>query len=177
LKRIFSILGYSVLGAIIIYLCFAATIMRAVPTLSGAGIVPVKENTFRGGHVPAGETMLVDTAVEQKNSYGERLKQAFIPSDTAAVVKVVAGPYNSISWIASGMVTVDGTLTDVHLAEQPLDENQKAKTKLRDEYLAVCITGACAPGEGIIVSQKNIYGLTLEQYETPSTGTSIEGEK
>lgn len=176
-KRISAILGYSLVGSFILYLCFAATIMRAVPTTSGAGIVLVKENTFRGGHVPADVTILVNTEVEQKNGYAERLKQAFIPSSNSAVVKVVAGPYNSISWIASGLITVDGVLTDVHVAEQPLDSDQKEKTKLRDEYLAVCITGDCIAGEGIIISQKNIYGLTLEDYSISKTDAAIEGEK
>lgn len=177
LKRVFTILGYSVVGVFILYLCFAATIMRAVPTASGAGIVPVKENTFRGGHVPAGVSILVDTEVEQKNDYVERLKQAFVPSKTAAVVNVVAGPHASISWVASGLITVDGVLTDVHVAEQPLEDDQKIKTKLRDEYLAVCISGDCVPGEGIIVSQKNIYGLTIEKNIAPNVETSIEGEQ
>lgn len=176
-KRIFAILGYSLVGAFILYLCFAATIMRAVPTTSGAGIVLVKENTFRGGNVPAGVTVLVNTQVEQKNGYTERLKQAFIPSSNSAVVQVVAGPNNSISWIASGLITVDGVLTDVHVSEQPLDDNQKEKTKLRDEYLAVCITGDCIPGEGFIISQKNIYGLTLKDYAAPNADAAIEGEK
>jgi hypothetical protein len=177
LKRIAAILGYSLVGVFIIYLCFAATIMRAVPTSSGAGLVLVKENTFHGGIIPANTSILVDTKTEQKNDFGERLKQAFVPSEHAAVVKVVAGPHNPISWVASGLVTVDGALTNVHLSEQPLDEGNVAKTKLRGEYLAVCVSGDCTPGEGIIVSQKNIYGLMLNKQNTPDADTSSEGEK
>jgi hypothetical protein len=175
LKRIAAILGYSLVGVFIVYLCFAATIMRAVPTTSGAGLVLVKENTFHGGNIPANVSILVDTKAEQKNDLLERLKQAFVPSKNAAVVKVVAGPHNSISWVASGLVTVDGALTSVHLAEQPLGADNTAKTKLRDEYLTVCVSGDCIPGEGVIVQAKNIYGLTLNKY--PSAETSIEGEK
>lgn len=177
LKRVLTILGYSVAGAFILYLCFAATIMRAVPTTSGAGIVAVKENTFRGGQIPSGVSILVDTQNEQKNGYVERLKQSFVPSKNAAVVQVVEGPYGSISWIASGLVTVDGELTDVHMSEQPQDEIGKAKDKLREEYLTVCVSGDCIPGEGLIVSQKNIYGLTLEKHGVANTETPIEGEK
>jgi hypothetical protein len=177
LKRIAAILGYSVIGVFIVYLCFAATIMRAVPTISGSGLVLVKENTFHGGSIPANVSILIDTKAEQKNDYVERLKQAFVPSKNAAVVKVVAGPNNSISWVASGLVTVDGVLTDVHLAEQPLNDANTAKTKLRGEYLTVCVSGDCIPGDGIIVSQKNIYGLTLHKYASSDAGTSIKGEK
>lgn len=175
LKRIAAILGYSLVGVFIIYLCFAATIMRAVPTTSGSGLVLVKENTFHGGIIPENVPILVDTKTEQKNDLVERLKQAFVPSKNAAVVKVVAGPHNSISWVASGLVTVDGALTKVHLEQQPLDADNSAKTKLRDEYLTVCVSGDCIPGEGVIVPAKNIYGLTLNKYS--SVETSIEGEK
>lgn len=176
LKRIAAILGYSVVGVFIIYLCFAATIMRAVPTTSGSGVVPVKENTFHGGIIPANTSILVDTQSEQKSDYMDRLKQAFIPSDHAAVVKVVAGPYNAISWVDPGLVTVDGALTEVHMANQPLDSGNTAKTKLRNEYLAVCISGDCVPNEGIIVSDKNIYGLTLSK-QSANSNSSSEGEK
>lgn len=177
LKRIAAILGYSVVGVFIIYLCFAATIMRAVPTTSGSGLVFVKENTFHGGIIPANTSILVDTQAEQKNDFGERLKQAFIPSKNAAVVKVVAGPHNAISWVASGLVTVDGKLTNVHLTQQPLDADKTSKTKLRGEYLAVCVSGDCTPGDGIIVSQKNIYGLTLSKQDISDAGASSEGDK
>lgn len=175
LKRIAAILGYSLVGVFIIYLCFAATIMRAVPTTSGAGLVLVKENTFHGGIIPENVPILVDTKAEQKNDLVERLKQSFVPSKNAAVVKVVAGPHNTIGWIASGLVTVDGALTKVHLEQQPLDADNSAKTKLRDEYLTVCVSGDCTPGEGVIVPAKNIYGLTLDKYTDAEA--SIEGEK
>lgn len=175
LKRIAAILGYSIVGGFIVYLCFAATIMRAVPT--SEGLVLVKENTFHGGNIPANVSILINTTTEQKNDYGERLKQAFIPSKNAAVMEVVAGPHNSISWIASGLVTVDGALTDVHMSQQPLNSDGTTKTKLRDEYLGVCVSGDCVVGEGVIISSKNIYGLTLDKNDNPDAETSIEGEK
>lgn len=175
LKRIAAILGYSLVGVFIIYLCFAATIMRAIPTTSGSGLVLVKENTFHGGIIPENVPILVDTKAEQKNDLVERLKQSFVPSKNAAIVKVVAGPNNAINWVASGLVTVDGVLTNVSISQQPLNADNTAKTKLRDEYLTVCISGDCVPGEGVIVQSKNIYGLTLNKYS--DSETSIEGEK
>lgn len=160
-KRIGSILGYSFISLFVLYLCFASTIMRAVPTTSGAGIVLVKENTYLGGEIPTGEVVLANTTQEQKNGYWDRLKQAFIPSSDAVLVEVIAGPYNSIKWIESGLVMVDGNLTLAHMPEKPVDEDNKDKTRLRDEYLAICISGACVPGEGVIFSSDNVYGLKL----------------
>lgn len=164
-KRITSILGYSLVGVLIIYICFASTIMRAVPTISGAGIVPIKENTYPGGEYIPGKTILANTQFKQDKGHLERLKQAFIPSKNAAVVEVIAGPYNSIKWIESGIVTVDGKLTEVRLSEQPKTSEGKAKERLSAEYLTICISGDCTPGEGVIIKKDNIYGLTILDYK------------
>lgn len=176
LKRIAAILGYTLIGAFIVYLCFAATIMRAIPTLSGAGVVAVKENTFHGGIIPEGVDILANTTSEQDSDLLGRLKQSFVPSENAAVVRIVSGPYNSIGWVASGIVTIDGNMTEVSLAEQPLNEDGTVKKKLKNEYLTVCVEGDCTPGEGVIIPQENIYGLTLHDYSAPEE-VSTGGEK
>lgn len=176
LKRIFTILGYSAIAVFAIYLCFASTIMRVVPTISGAGLVPVKENTYQGGEVPAGETILVDTVNERGEGYMSKLGEAFIPRKNGAVVEVVAGPYASIQWMETGLVTVDGKLTTVYLPEQPKADEGIAKEHLKSEYLVNCISGDCTPGEGMIVPTSAFYGLTISDYGTTASESSTKGD-
>lgn len=168
-KKVVSVLGYTVVGVLVLYLCFAATIMRVVPTTSGAGLVPVKENTFPGSNIPTGETILVDTVNEQNSEYLDRLRQAFVPSKTATVVEVVAGPYGSFKWLESGIITVDGELTKAYMSEKPMKSEDEPKEKLLNEYLAVCVSGDCNPDEAIIVSADNVYGLTLTEHSSETT--------
>lgn len=176
LKRIFAILGYSAVGVFIIYLCFASTIMRIVPTVSGSGMVAVKENTYRGGTFPAGETILVDTVHAQGDGYVQHLKQAFVPTKNAAVVQVVAGPFDTIQWMESGLVIVDGSLSSVYLPDQPKNDDGSNKDRLKNEYLSICISGDCVPGEGVITPKDNIYGLTLADYGVTSNVTIEKGD-
>lgn len=170
-RRIFAILGYSFLGIFVIYLCFASTIMRVVPTTSGAGFVPVKENTHPGGILPSGETVLVDTESEKGREFLDRLTQSFVPSKTAAVVKIVSGPYGEFEWLESGIITVNGELTEAYLPERPILEDGKPKNRLLGEYLSVCISGDCTPGEAIFVSEKKLFGLTLGSHTLTESST------
>lgn len=177
LKRIFTILGYAAVAVFAIYLCFASTIMRVVPTISGAGLVPVKENTYKGGDIPSGETILASTTDEPGDEYLDKLGQAFIPSKNAVVVEVIAGPYASMQWMETGLVTVDGSLTEVFLPEQPLVDDGSAKQHLKSEYLVNCISGDCTPGEGLILPTSSIYGLTISDYGvTEKSETSAKGD-
>ena len=57
ITKLFAQLLIGLLVVVFVYICFAATIVRVVP--SDAGLIPVKNNTYPGGQVPPAAQILV----------------------------------------------------------------------------------------------------------------------
>lgn len=166
-RRMIQVIGFGLLTALVLYLCFAATWVRVVPTLSGAGFVPLKNVTYEGGFLPSGAQVLIDRSEPQGNKIQNRLKQAFVPSSTAAKVEIIAGPYGELKWAAPNILTVDGKPIGA-----PYPANNEGKNPidiedpyLKNQYVAVCISGACTPGEALIFEQDYVYGSLLKKVE------------
>lgn len=162
-------IGFSLFAIAIVYICFVITIMRVVPTTT-AGLVPVKNITFTGGMVPAGEEVLVSMGNPQGSTMLDYLRQAFLPTTDASVVRVEAGPWGSYSWAEPGIVTVKGEVLDMGMPEKP------EETILEDSYLVTCIEGACIPGEGFVIPKSHIMGEPLQLVANENTDESIEVE-
>lgn len=162
-RRILTVLGFAAIAGIVLYLCFAATWVRLVPTLSGVGVVAVKNVTYEGGVLPPGAQVLVDRNETQGTKIQNRLKQAFVPSATAAKVEIIAGPYGELNWAKPNILTVDGQPIGVPFpadseGKAPIDEKD---AYLKDQYVGVCISGDCTPGEAFIFGKDNVYGSIL----------------
>lgn len=162
-RRIFQILAFGGIAAIVLYLCFAATWLRIVPTTSGSGLVPIKNVTYEGGILPPGAQVLVDRQDAQGANVIDRFKQAFTPRENAAVVEVISGPYGEMSWAQPGILTVNGEPIGVPF---PADSEGKSPINtedpfLKNQYVAVCISGACEVGEAFIFDKDHIYGSVL----------------
>lgn len=157
--KFFKIFSYVLITVIAIYVCFAATIIRFLPTDNFDDLknlfVPVKNQTFEGGHIPVGKQVVVNLVEKQGKSTFDRLKQAFWINKDVAVVEVHAGPVGRITWAETGLITVDGKPMGVTLETAPEGEY------LNNEYLVACISGACNVGEGMIISAENVYGEPL----------------
>lgn len=153
---------YGVVLLLAVYLCFAVTIMRFLPTVEsspGLGLgVAVKNLTFPGGTAPPGSIVVVNFQEKQGNSTFDRLLQSVVPANNVGVVEVVAGPNGRITWAETGLIAINGNPLDVLVAEKPTEEF------LTNEYVVKCITGACKPNSGIIVSAGNIYGEPLNDF-------------
>lgn len=163
IRRLGTIAVFALLGFGILYFCFAASWLRVVPTASGSGLVPVKNVTYDGGKIPVGIEILVDREHNQGNGVFDRLKQAFVPSDTAAKVEVVQGPYGELQWAKPNILTVDGEPIGVPFpgneeGKSPLDE---VEPFLKNAYVVKCISGACEEGSAFIVPRENVYGVVL----------------
>ena len=142
----------------LVYLAFAATIMRVVPT-SDAGLVPVKDNTEVGGLIPAEtEVLIAMDGAKVDQSIKGNLTNSLLPRSNAAVVLVHAGPTGKVTQGPKGEVTVGGKLLPVTLPEGFTEIGF-----LKDEYLGTCVAGACAYGEPVLFPVTSLYGLTLEK--------------
>lgn len=163
LKKILSIIVITFACVFVLYICFAATIVRFVPTTSGAGIVLIKNPTYDGGIVPVGEVVLVDTQDVQQKSIVGHLKQAFVPNGSAAKVSVVAGPYGKIDWAEPGVLTVDGEIINAPMpsrdGKSPIGDTEY----LNDQYVGICLEGNCIKGEAIIIESSHIMGVPLDK--------------
>lgn len=144
-KRVCGIVGIALLALVVVYLCFAATIIRFLPTTKGP--VAVKNATFDGGIAPQGSTVVINTASPVKDDIGSHMLQALTLQNNVATVKVEAGPTGKINsrLIGSpggkfGAVDVDGVF-------------------LKNQYVVTCLDG-CDGSE--IVDAHQIYGEPLE---------------
>lgn len=146
----------ALVGLVLVYLCFAATVARVVP--SSAGFVPLKNNTYAGGILPATAQALILLG-EEKVKYGmlDRLTQSFVPQEPAAIVSIAAGPVaREVKW-TGGVLTVDGKAMPAPIAQDPGLE------VLADQYIAVCITGDCTPGTLVFFTPEQILGIPFAQ--------------
>jgi hypothetical protein len=151
--KILKAAGVGFLLIAVIYLCFAVTIVRVLPTPT-AGLIPVKNITFPGGLIPAGETVVVDMQNQQGSTMVDYLKQSFVPNPNAAVVRVDGGPWGKFQW-NNGVVVYDEEIVPMAMPNQP------ESTKLENKYLVTCLEGACVPGQGYVVHSLQVLGQPL----------------
>lgn len=165
-SRLTKALGILLISIVVVYVLIAATLVRAIPSTSGTGIVLVKNNTFPGGTIPAGTYVMVDRgSVDENGGALAHLHQAFVPSPYYAIVKTTAGPTGSLQWEAPDKLTIDGTPAPLPMkadsdGNSPLLDH-KDTGYLRNQYAGECISGDCATGEMVIVDAKQVIGIVI----------------
>lgn len=155
--------SFALIAILLLYLSFAATVVRIVPSFS-TGPEIVKNMTYPGGIAPRGEILMVDMEQSQDTGVIGRLEQAFIPGTHNSVVKVVAGPYGEMSWTQPDILSVDGEPID-----RPVPSDKDGNTILtgrednflHSEYLVECVEGDCEKGSVFIISKDNILGTVV----------------
>lgn len=153
---------------VLVYFCFAMTILRIVPSVS-TGPLLTKNITFPGGIIPAGELVVVDIAQPHGTEITDYLEQSFIPNSNLAIMRVHAGPWGSFDWDTTGVVSVDGQILPVEIPPAVSESGEKldypqtlrGDTKLNDEYLMSCVEGACVPGRGYVYPITHILGQPI----------------
>lgn len=129
------------------YVVLAATVMVFMRVEGNT--VAVLRNTFPIGQAPSGAIVMVSSQATDDSLMG-KAQQAALGVPAGSVVEIVAGPAAIIANDQEGRIVADGTVTEYRgtVVEQGLDR----------AYVAICITGACAPGDAVIVGQDNIVG-------------------
>lgn len=174
-KRSVKIIAIALLVVLAIYMCFAATILRFVPSTSETGIQLVKNVTNEGGVLNPGERVMVNPDVVNDRSIGVHLQQAFLPSDAYMLVDVVAGPFGEFDFVRNGESYASLSVSD---NDQPWDviyEDQDTDLQVEDaevrdfmenrnhnllneEYIVECVSGDCEEGVAYLISQDNVVG-------------------
>lgn len=155
-KKISFIVICIVVSLIVIYLCFAATIIRFIPTTNGMGPVLIKNSTYVGNILPKGAQVIIDTKSENDDGIIDHLKQTVIPTKNIAKVEIVAGPYGKLSY-SDNIVFVDGNSTDVSI-----DEGLTDSKYLQNQYVAKCLEGDCSNEKGLIFKGKQLVGIPIK---------------
>lgn len=156
LKAVLTQFTLFIFFVIVVYLAMAATIVRVVPTQYG--MIPSKNNTFEGGILPVNSQVHINLSGEVKEGPVDRLKQSVIPAEASAVVSVIAGPIGAVT---KNPFSVNG-LTMPEPIGFPAD-----KEYLEDEYIGVCVEGACQPGSTVLFNDKQIIGVLLKDKPVP----------
>lgn len=160
--KIYKAITYFIVALMLVYLAFAVTVVRVLPT-SELEFIPIKNNTFTGGIVPVGETIIVSLNEPQGTSMVDRLKQSFTLHSDVVVGEVIAGPYGYFSWTEPGIVTMDGVLIDGMLSIEP------EVKMLSNQYLVKCESGVCNENELMIINKDNVFGVPLQDKESELT--------
>lgn len=166
LKKVATNLLLAFFALVAVYFCFAATIIRAVP--SDAGLTLVKNNTYPGGILPHESTALItlDLAEEVPTGVADKLQQSVLRQSPTAVVQVLAGPIGKVKWVEPGILTVDGATLPIPFPEDPGLEFLAATAPDGGpgvEYVGVCVEGACAEGTPVFFRTANVLGVPISQ--------------
>jgi len=144
---------FGLTALVVLYLCFAVTIVRVLPTTS-IGLTPVKNITYPGGLIPAEEVVVVDMVESHGSEIVDHFMQSVTPNGNVAKVRVEAGPWAKFSW-KEGVVIYKDQILEMTMPNAP------ESTALQDEYLVTCMSGACVEGQGYVISKGQVLGTPL----------------
>lgn len=137
-----------VMVVVLLYAAVTSTLMSVVP--GNAGFTWLARATFIGGEPASGDYAYVSSQENPNNGFVSRLKQGVIALPDASVVQVIAGPAGDISNDAEGRIIYSGKPTNFVMPIEP--------QTLLGEYLTVCVTGSCTPGELMFISKQHVVG-------------------
>lgn len=164
ITQVLNLFLIAIAALFVLYIIFAATIIRVVPAGSGIGPIVVRNNTFYGGFIPENSVVLVNNAEEIDNSPLNNLKMSLpFLNDDVSIIQVKAGPVGKFSWTAPGVVSIDGKIIDGGLFPPLEDKSQFIRKYLENEYIGLCIEGNCVPGDLVIFGANNIMGIPVRE--------------
>lgn len=124
------------------------------PRLNGDPWVIQRAANAQGQDPPGTTVFLLPTSADL--GYLERLQMMADKGKDNSIVMVMANPYTTIKTGKNGALVVNGKTTDYTL------DQQIEKTRLDNQYLAVCLLGDCGPpGTPIVIATDRVLGKVL----------------
>lgn len=151
IKFLLGILAFILLIFITLYTFLAGTLMFAAPSSNSAmERIWVARGTFEGGNVNSGQTVYGSAAGPAADSFVGKFMEGYSGVQDYYVADVVAGPLGIVT-SKDNQVLVDGKQVGI--------TGSTKEIRLRDQYLATCVTGdSCEPGQLIIIDKDSIAG-------------------
>lgn len=145
-----SIVAFVVMGLTMLFLTYVVLATTVFVALRADGnTVGVMRSTFPVGQAPADAIVYVSSETIDHTLLG-RAKQAVFGVPAGSVVQIVAGPAGNVATNKDGHITVNGQ-PSAYTADV-------TKQTLLGNYVAICVAGACTPGDPVLVGQGNIVG-------------------
>lgn len=145
-----SMVAFAVMGLTMLFLTYVVLATTVFVALRADGhTVGVMRNTFPVGQAPADAIVYVGSNSVEPTLLG-RAKQAVFGVQAGSVVQIVAGPAGVMGTNKDGYITVNGQPTTY--------QGQVTRQTLIGDYVAICIAGACTPGDPVLVGESNIVG-------------------
>ncbi len=140
------VLAFAGVG-IAVYTILAATLLIVVQPF-GLNAVVVR-GAFSPDRIPTGTFVLAGRDAAALGTL-DRIAEGYRGPIEASVLEIVTGPTQRVAVDRDGRVTADAAPTGYRGSVSP--------RVLTDEYLAVCVQGACATGQLLVVDANRIVG-------------------
>ena len=158
--------GLIILAIIVVYLGFAATLMRVIVTADN-GFNLVRDAKYTSGAIPKGTPVLLDMKnADVGDGPLNNIKNSFsVHFNTAKVVVASTNHGQIIQDKENQTITVGSDLIQGELE----NDLRGIETYLNQEFVAYCVSGDCNPGNYFIASQKQVLGELLDKKDFPAT--------
>lgn len=110
----------------------------------------VARGTFVGGKIAPGTTIYGSASTAAPTGFIEKVVEGYLGVPDYFVAEVIAGPVDGVTAGPDEKILVNGK-----------DSGYTGKTEnveLKNQYLAVCVSGACEEGDLIIANYESISG-------------------
>lgn len=152
-KTILSISLIAVMVAIAVYTSLAGSLMFLAPSVDGEKVTErswVARGTFVGGNIDVGTQVYGSATTLAPEGFMGKMIEGYMGADDAFIAEVISGPIANVNTDKANNIIVDGKKTGY--------VGEIKETKLRGQFLAVCVTGECTPGEIVIIESGSISG-------------------
>lgn len=147
-----------------VYTSLAATLMVLAPSIDDDVTERswVARGTFVGGMIDPGTFVYGSATSAAPEDFMGKIMEGYFGASDPFVAEVIAGPVAKVSTDKADNVLVNGEKTGY--------TGTVENTELRSQFLAVCVTGACEPGEIVVIESGAISG----EYKGAVSITGVE---
>ncbi|MBC9707536.1 MAG: hypothetical protein H9W81_21960 [Enterococcus sp.] len=152
-KTIISLAVLAMVVFIAVYTSLAGTLMFVAPTVDGDKLSErawVARGTFVGGKIDPGTQVYGSATTLAPDNFMGKMMEGYTGAPDAFIAEVFAGPIADISTDKNKNVLING--------EKSGYTGEVKATQLRSQFIAVCVSGECEPGEIVIIESGSISG-------------------
>lgn len=183
LRTVLLGVGAIVLILALVYSCvLVPTSMRYVST-EEFGMVLTKDPTIKRGGIPAGKVELVTLGEDRGwvDSPGAKMNAAFHHHSNVSSMAVLAGPNGRLLTNKKGEMVINGQTIKGSTMPVNYDQLKAKKWYLSDQYVALCLQGACERGKTYIIPETVVLGevkteVTGEYEELVDEAVAVQEE-
>lgn len=152
-KTIVTVALLTVLVGIAVYTSLAGSLMFLAPSVDKGKATErawVARGTFVGGNIETGTQVYGSATTLSPDGFFGKTMEGYMGADDPFIAEVISGPIANVTTDKAQNIIVDGKKTGY--------TGEVKNTKLRGQFLAVCVSGECVPGDIVIIESGSISG-------------------